>query len=413
MKNIIINSNNRFKSVFVSANFLLTLDSKMASKNALLAMILKKSNSKYKTEKDLERKLAKLYDTSIDVNVEKITGLYNISFGIEFLNTSYMTKENVDEAIDVIYSVICRPNIVEGLFDNATFEREKIALIQKIEEQRDDKRKYALNRLEQEMFKGTPFATQVFGTAEEVQEITLEEISKHYSYVVNTAKVLVTVTGNVVGLEDIGKNLYNLICEKCGQHEVIQAQNVNDSTRNIVTTIESQDVNQSILCIGARINNITKKDMYKAMVYDVILGGTPAAKLFQNVREKESLAYFAKSIYKRYTNSICMYAGIAPDKYEKTKSVMLEQLEILKQGIISNEEFEAAKGNLITTYKQLQDSKEAQSMLILANELFFGEQVSFDDMIKHISEVKLDDVVEIAKKVVVTNIFLLGGAINA
>ena len=64
MKNIIIRNSNRFKSVFAQVNMLLPLTAEDMSKNALLAMMLKKSNSKYKTERELERKLAELYNTS-------------------------------------------------------------------------------------------------------------------------------------------------------------------------------------------------------------------------------------------------------------------------------------------------------------------------------------------------------------
>ena len=65
MKNIIVKHDNRFKSVFVSINFLLPLAKDEMSKNALLDMVLKKSSSRYKTEKELEKALSKIYNASI------------------------------------------------------------------------------------------------------------------------------------------------------------------------------------------------------------------------------------------------------------------------------------------------------------------------------------------------------------
>ena len=90
MRDIIIKNSDRFKSVFVTVNMLLPLKATMTGKNALLAMVLKKSNELYKTEKELERALAGLYDTTIDVNVEKLDNIYNIQICMELLNGKYM-----------------------------------------------------------------------------------------------------------------------------------------------------------------------------------------------------------------------------------------------------------------------------------------------------------------------------------
>ncbi len=104
MKNIIIRNSNRFKSVFAQVNMLLPLTADNMSKNALLAMMLKKSNSKYKTERELERKLAELYNTSFGAGVGKVANMYDITFGIEILNVKYTGKEVLDEAVDILYT---------------------------------------------------------------------------------------------------------------------------------------------------------------------------------------------------------------------------------------------------------------------------------------------------------------------
>jgi hypothetical protein len=123
MKNIIIRNSNRFKSVFAQVNMLLPLTADNMSKNALLAMMLKKSNSKYKTERELERKLAELYNTSFGVGVGKVANMYDISFGLEILNVKYTGKEVLDEAIDILYTAICEPNFIDGKFDEKLIEQ--------------------------------------------------------------------------------------------------------------------------------------------------------------------------------------------------------------------------------------------------------------------------------------------------
>ena len=409
MRNIIIKNSDRFKSVFVSVNMLLPLEADKTGKNALLAMVLKKSNELYKTEKELERALAKLYDTTIDVNVEKLDNLYNIQICMELLNGDYMSSEELDMAKEILCAIICKPNIMNGKFDDAVFEREKASLLQKIAEERDDKKKYALECLRQDMFEGSSYGIPTIGTTQMVEQITNEDLASHYDYVINNAEIVVSAVGNLSKMQDFPELVYDILCEKCGKHTAYNKEDVKTLPSQIKTRVEKQDINQSVLCIGLKAFDVRKEDMYALMLYNSILGGTPASKLFQNVREKESLAYFAKSLYNKLKQVIYMYSGVDPINNEKAKEVMLEQLEIIKRGEISQEEFYAAKQSLISGYTELMDSKGAISRNMLNNEIYFGCDVEISEAIEKLQKLTIEDVVEVANKVYATHVFLLGG----
>jgi len=409
MRNIIVKDSNRFKSVFVTVNLLMPLEADKTGKNALLAMILKKSNELYQTEKELDRALAELYNTTIDVGVEKLGDLYNIQISMEFLNSEYLKLEEIKRIQEILYAIIFKPNIKGEEFDKEIFEREKQALIQKIQEERDDKKKYALDCLVQDMFKEVDYGTPTLGRIEDVEKIVNKELVKHYNYVINTAEVVICVTGNLKDMESFPEDMLNKICGKCGKHSIKIRPHVESNFEDIKERTENQDINQSVLCIGLKVKDVKKEDVYALTLYNAILGGTPASKLFQNVREKESLAYYAKSAYNRLKQIIYMFSGVDPVNNTKAKEVMLEQLEILKNGDISQEEFLAAKQSLISAYRELSDSKSAISRNMLTNELYFGYDVDFDQMIKSIDSLTVQDIARVANKIVPTNIFLLGG----
>lgn len=409
MRDIIIKNSDRFKSVFVTVNMLLPLKATLTGKNALLAMVLKKSNELYKTEKELERALANLYDTTIDVNVEKLDNIYNIQICMELLNGQYMSKEDIEKAKQILCAIICKPNIVDGKFAQDIFEREKNTLLERIAEERDDKKKYALECLRQDMFNGTEYETSALGTIEMVEKITNEDLIKHYDYVIKTAKIVVSAVGNLMGMEEVPEEIHKDICGKCGKNFIQNAQHVETICEKIKERVENQDINQSVLCIGLMVENANKEDTYALMLYNAILGGTPASKLFQNVREKESLAYFAKSQYSKLKQVIYMFSGVDPINNEKAKRVMLEQLEQIKNGDVSEEEFYAAKQSLISAYIELKDSKMGITRNMLNNEMLFGRDVDIDEMIEKLQYLTLQDVVTVAEKVKATNVFLLGG----
>ena len=175
---------------------------------------------------------------------------------------------------------------------------------------------------------------------------------------------------------------------------------------------ENQEIAQSILCIGLKLKDGNKEDMYKMAIYNALLGGTPASKMFQNVREKASLAYFAKSMYNRHKKAIYMFAGIDPNNNLPAKDIMLQQVEALRQGEISEIEFNAAKHSIISAYVEIQDSKSGIAKNALNNEIYFGHQVEIEKMIEEFNKICVEDVIDLAQKIYVTNIFLLGGVAN-
>ncbi|MCQ5003442.1 insulinase family protein, partial [Escherichia coli] len=52
------------------------------------------------------------------------------------------------------------------------------------------------------------------------------------------------------------------------------------------------------------------ENYYAALVMNGILGGTPYSKLFANVREKASLAYYASSQLRLFSSHLAIQTGI-------------------------------------------------------------------------------------------------------
>ena len=156
------------------------------------------------------------------------------------------------------------------------------------------------------------------------------------------------------------------------------------------------------------------EDFYVLNVYNAILGGTPSSKLFQNFRERESLAYTVRSRYYRYKDMIIIYAGIEKENYEKAKEVLEKQITDIKLGDISDEEFNASKQSIISDLKEWNDSKIALSKMYISN-MFATKTntVTLDEMIERVNKVKKEDVINIAKKVEIEKIFFLGGELSA
>lgn len=409
MKNkVVLINDEKFKSIFISVNFIRKLNKIEAGKNTLLASILKKGTNKLKTEKELDLELSKLYYSNIDINVEKIGGLYNVEFGAEFINKKYINEDVMEKVINILHDVIYDPYLENNAFDKAIFNREKDSLIEKINQEKNDKRRWALRRLEEEMYIDNDYSVSVLGDVNEITKETEQTIYEYYKEFINNSEVRIIVTGNLDGYE----NLEELLRERfLNNNKEVRALKIKN--RDVLRKIEDyEELNQSVLCFGLNVKNISKEMIPAVSVYNSILGGTPASKLFQNVREKESLAYFSKSQYMKYTNAIYIYSGINLDKVEKATNVIEKQLNDLREGIITEEEINTAKKNMVLTYKVLSDNKVLYNRMFLANELYYEDEFVIEEFIKKIEKVTIEDVVNVAKNVEINTVYLLGGKIN-
>ena len=163
------------------------------------------------------------------------------------------------------------------------------------------------------------------------------------------------------------------------------------------------DVTQGKLIIG-----LCAPKTNKAVVsmYNTILGGGANSKLFQNVREKASLAYSAGSSYIRRQNLILVQTGIEIENYEKALNIIKEQLEDMENGNITDEEFEAAKSLIVSSVEQIPESHE-DTITFYYDQRLFGENLTVEEYLNNIKKVTKEEVIKIAKEVKMDTIYFL------
>lgn len=417
MNNIYKINSEKFKSVYFSINFTMPVNKRQISENALLSAVLGKSNKKFKTQKEIQMYLYSLYGANFDIGIEKFGDLYNIEFRGECINKKYLPNNTdvVNEVLEFLYDAIYNPNVLNGAFDEEVVEREKKFILNKIREVKDDKLRYGIRKMEELMCKDEPFSTYVYGDEDDIYKITSSDLYKRYNEVISNSCITFIISGNLLGYEDIEekvKNIFNnKLVSKLNYKELIYNQKLN---HNQEVVEESQQTTQSVLSYGLRINNPNSNDFYKLSVYNALLGGTPSSKLFQNFREKESLAYTVRSRYYRFKDIIIIYAGIQKENYEKAKLVIENEINKIKDGEISDEEFEASKKSIISDLKEWNDSKIALSKMFISN-LFSlkNDSLTLEQMVDKFEKVTKQDIIDIASKITIEKIYFLGGENNA
>lgn len=149
-------------------------------------------------------------------------------------------------------------------------------------------------------------------------------------------------------------------------------------------------------------------DFAKMQIFNGIFGGYPHAKLFMNVREKESLAYYASSSYASHYGLLFVVSGIEAKNEEKALSLIKEQLAVMQAGDITDLELEQTKAMLTNQLKESLDSARGQ-IEIFDQYKDLPEEFSVEAWANKWKAVTKEDVVAMAKQVQLEAVYFLCG----
>lgn len=418
MKQIYKINNDKFKGIFISLNYTMHVTKEELSETAVLASILSKSSKKYKNQTEIEKYLYKLYGANFDVNVQKIGDLYDLEFKIGFVNKKFLPG-NINllkSCLEFLNEIIYNPNIENETFGNELVQREKLTILEKVKQRKDNKISYAVINTEALLNKDKVSGYYLFGDEEIIPNITGNELYKRYQNVINNSCITMVISGNLDGYENIENDVDEVFGNKLEtkyKYDELVVNKKSEILDDISETIELQDTNQSVITYGMKIENVTDKDFYVINMYNAILGGTAASKLFQNFREKESLAYIVRSRYYRFKDMIIIYAGIKKEDYEKAKLVLNNELNQIVNGNITEEEFTAAKESLLSDLIEWEDDKIAIAKMFFSNLFAFkNEKVTIEEMIENMKSVTMQDVIDISKRIKLEQVYFLRGDSN-
>ena len=398
----------KFKTNLVAIFLTTKLERENVTANALISAVLRRGTNNMKTQEEISKQLEELYGASFDCGIDKTGDNQVLKFYIESVNDAFLPQSNeniLKKSIENILDIIFNPLIENNAFKKEYVEQEKSNMKQRIAGRIDNKRRYALDRCIEEMYKGKPFGLYRFGYVEDIDNINEVSLYERYKQLMKQCKIDIFVSGNV------NEEVENIIVENQNVKKLEEREPSynTESEKNTVKQgekIEKMDVMQGKLVVGLDVNSQNEDEKYNVMIYNTILGGSANSKIFQNVREKANLAYEASSRYFRYKDNIFVNCGIEISNYEKALNLIKEQLEDMKNGDFTEEEVENAKKAIISSIKTIDDEQDTSITYYFGQEMS-GNQKSVDDYIERIGKVNKEDVIQVANKVEINTIYFL------
>ena len=401
----------KFKTNLYAVFLAIPLSKEDVTKNALITAVLRRGTENIKTQEEISKKLEEMYGASFDCGVEKTGDNQVLKFYLEALNEKFLPEkeELTKRCIEILFDIILNPLVENNGFKTEYVEGEKQKIKEIIESKIDNKRAYAFERCIEEMFKNAPYGIYKYGYVEDLEKITPQDLYTHYKKLISECKMDIFVSGEIdnrineiiEGNAEIQK-LNDRDAKYCTNKEI--SANKEKKQEKIVE--EHMQVEQGNLVIGLDINCQKPNEKYIASVYNAILGGGANSKLFQNVREKNSLAYTAGSTFRRQKNVIFIRCGIEIDKYEKALSTIKEQITDMADGNFTEEDINNSKNLIISSIKSISAEQDAEITY------YYGQELSdkfntLDEYIKNIEAVTREDITELAKEIWIDTIYFL------
>jgi len=400
---------NKFKTSRISVNMFVKADEKEIAAYSLLQMMLLNATVDYPNYTLLNKALNELYGASFNGDIIKFGDMRLIKFSITYLDDKFaLNGDKVSEkATDLLLNAIFNPPLYDGKFKQEDFKNNKRLLVEQIESEINEKRRYAIYNTEKAMYKDELAGIERYGSAETVKALTNEEVVAASLKLLNEAFVRV----NVVSVSS-PDNVFKKISEKFNMLdrnvEKVNLSTYHKASDKVNFVNEQLDVTQGKLCLGFAVDtDKSREDVAKAAIFVDMFGGGPYSKLFTNVREKQSLCYYCAARFDSRKSTFIVDSGVLQENKDKAYNGILEQLNEMKKGNFSDDELAASKMAMCDALNSVSDL--SSSLENWYSMLTFDTDETLETYIEKIKNVTREDIVAKANSVKLDTVYFLGG----
>lgn len=394
----------QFKMNHVLIDFATPQTPSNATARNLLANLLETSTHRYPTQTALARQLASLYGAYVNLFVNRLGEMHTVRLRASFVNNSFVGEDLFSRIIDLINEVLFHPLIDDGEFDGPTFRLQSNNLKSAIKSLYDDKQFLANQRLMSLYYRDdSVMKIPSFGRIEDLDSLTATSLVSTYRSMINEDRVDIFVLGDIdpeLARQELAKLPF-------GDRDVSSISPLYHQLTydQVQCKTEYQQVSQAKLNLAYSLPiYYHDRDYYAALVFNGLFGGTPYSKLFTNVREKASLAYYAASRLLPFNGVVTVQTGIQASNQEKVQDLIQDQLLALQRGDFSAESLQEVQDSLINQYRAGHDLASNVLEQALIAKIINDDPIDF---VTEIRKVTVDDVCRVAKQMKLQAVYLL------
>ena len=411
--NLNVIETDKFKTNYISVNFLVPLRRETAAYNALLPKVLRRGTVSWPDMSDISRRLEYLYATNLSTRLYKRGETQVFGFGAYVLDNSFALDgtDILGGVLDLIGELIFRPVLENGCFREDYVTGEKSNLIDDIRAQINNKTSYAVIRCHQEMCRNEAFGISECGTPEEVEAITPASLYRHYKEMLSCADVEIYYVGhdNTELLKSKLRQLFAAV--KHTPHPPLSCRVIRRA-EEVREVVEDEQVRQGKLSLGFRTGTVLSDgDYHRFSLFCEIFSGSPTSKLFMNVREKLSLCYYCRAVPEAQKGIMVVTSGIEVSNRGKAQEEILRQLDAMRHGEITDGELEDAKRSLVNSYREINDTPTALEAWYMGR-LLAGLNNTPEENAALVKQTTKEEIVAVASGITLDTVYFMRGTLT-
>jgi len=337
--------------------------------------------TKHRTAEEIARQV-----DSIGGNLDAFTAKECICFNVKVLD------EHVPTALDILSDLVLHPN-----FDSADIARERGVILEEIKMDEDNPDYLVHEIFTQNFFKDHPLGKPILGTKETVKRFEREPVVDAYAHRFAPGNIVVSAAGNLDHdkfVELVTKQFEHMKPSKNGFHSSAP------KTFSRITLRNKKALEQVQLCLGVPSHPIAHEKRHAGYILNTLLGGGMSSRLFQNIRERQGLAYSIYSDLNPYRDTGCMavYAGTSLASASKVVQSVIGEFRSLKTTPVPEEELRRSKAQLKGSLMLSLESSSARMANLARQEMYFDRFYDLDELIAKIEAVTVEDLSALANE---------------
>jgi predicted Zn-dependent peptidase len=322
---------------------------------------------------------------SIGGNLDAFTAKELVCFNTKVLD------EHLGLAFDVLADLVLHP-----LFRPEDIDKEKGVILEELKMEEDSPDYLVHEIFSANFWKDHPLGKPILGTKETVKRFDRQAVDGYYRNVYSASNMVITAAGNLT---------HDRMVELSRQHFEPLSRNGTapaDPTPNTHARIalrNKKSLEQVHLCLGVPSYPLPHNDRFACYVLNTLLGGGMSSRLFQNIRERQGLAYAVFSELNPYRDTGCLsiYAGTSIESAKKVVESILKEFRELKEHAIPEDELRRAKDHLKGSLMLSLESTSSRMSNLARQEMYFGRFFSLDELVESIESVTAAEVQRIAQ----------------
>jgi predicted Zn-dependent peptidase len=322
---------------------------------------------------------------SIGGNLDAFTGKEMVCYNTKVLD------EHLSRAFDVLADLVLHPR-----FDAADIEKEKGVILEEIKMEADSPDSMVHEIFSSNFWRDHPLGKPILGTRETIKSFNRRAVERYYGEVYTPSNLLVTAAGHLEHdriVELVRRYFEGLPPGAPPPKDSIPATHARIALRN------KKALEQVHLCLGVPSYPLPHHARFACYVLNTLLGGGMSSRLFQNIRERQGLAYAVFSELSPYRDTGCLsiYAGTSRQSARKVVASIMNEFRQLKEQLVSDEELRRGKDYLKGSLMLSLESSSSRMANLARQEMYFGRFFTLDELVASVEAVTAEAIQEIAR----------------